>query len=491
MKFSFIFFFIYLNAVAQLPTNCNLFYTDTNPFTSYNPYTLSITTNTITKTISAGGLAINRNLNASFPTTTFYTADGGFYYYYDGSSWVNTGHTCSNISATNLGGANIYLYNLAGSTGKVYRYDGTGNDVLVLTLPTFNGPYDVIGDDQGNFYLLNTTVMALQKYSSTGVLLCSYNLVGLPSIGGRGFAVIGNKLFVTLVSGTYEGIINGTTINFSPSTFVTTTPFPGDYASCPIKPLSLNLSLSNSLSCNANTALLTATSTASSPTYSWSGTGIISDSTLNSITVNSGGIYTVIVSSGLPCNEISSNTISVISSGVSPIANAGSNQLLKCDDLFVSLSGFASGGTGAITYSWNPSASLNNPLIINPNANPINTTTYVLTAIDSNNCQATSSVVVSVENNSDLIIPNVFTPNGDGINDIFLLKFNCVKEVTLIVLNRWGQKIHEQISSSDIKWDGRVNNIDKAIAGTYFYVIKAIDYKDLLIEKNGFISLIK
>ncbi len=407
MKFSFIFFFIYLNAAAQLPTDCNLFYTHTSPITTYNPKTLTILSNTIATSISAGGLAVNRNLNTTSPATTFYTTDGGYYYYYNETTWINTGHACSNSLAANLGGAELYIYNLAGSAGKVYKYDGTGNDVLILTLPTFNGPYDLIGDYQGNFYLLNTSaVMALQKYSPNGTLLCSYNLIGLPSAGGRGFAVVENKLYVTLVVGTYEGTIIGTSINCSPSTFVTSLPIPGDYASCAIQPLNLSVSSSGNLSCINLSSVLSATLTASAPTYSWAGSSIISGEFTNAVVINGTGIYTVSASSGLPCNEISTNTISI-----------------------------------------------------------------------------------TANNQIDMLIPNVFTPNGDNVNDLFNIKFNCLKEITLTILNRWGQKLYEQTGVTDIKWDGNCNG-NKVSSGTYFYSISAIDYNDNVIKKNGFLSLL-
>ena len=88
-----------------------------------------------------------------------------------------------------------------------------------------------------------------------------------------------------------------------------------------------------------------------------------------------------------------------------------------------------------------------------------------------------------------IIIPNVFTPNGDNINDLFTIQSTGVKEMTLSIFNRWGLALYE-FSGPNAAWDGYING-EKAIDGTYFYIVKALGYDCKKIEKQGTVSLFR
>jgi gliding motility-associated-like protein len=88
-----------------------------------------------------------------------------------------------------------------------------------------------------------------------------------------------------------------------------------------------------------------------------------------------------------------------------------------------------------------------------------------------------------------LEIPNVFTPNGDGINDVFIVKSKSLRSMNIRIYNRWGGQVHSwkysNIQSSDYTiehsvWDGRVGN-RMATPGVYYYVIQ---YEGRSIEKD-------
>ena len=71
-----------------------------------------------------------------------------------------------------------------------------------------------------------------------------------------------------------------------------------------------------------------------------------------------------------------------------------------------------------------------------------------------------------------LLVPNVFTPNGDGKNDEFRVLYRSIKEYHIWVYNRWGKLVYE--SQDPAKgWDGTINN-HPAAEGAYFYVIRAL-----------------
>lgn len=89
-----------------------------------------------------------------------------------------------------------------------------------------------------------------------------------------------------------------------------------------------------------------------------------------------------------------------------------------------------------------------------------------------------------VECDNEIVIPNVFTPNNDGINDLFEIKNLPDNSITQI-FNRWGIKVFET-NKSDIFWDGRTTSGIECVDGTYFYIITTEEevYK-------GFLQLIK
>jgi len=114
----------------------------------------------------------------------------------------------------------------------------------------------------------------------------------------------------------------------------------------------------------------------------------------------------------------------------------------------------------------------------------------VLTATDKNGCidYDTLTIVVSVEP-SKIESPNVFTPNGDGINDVYKFSkesLKGMKEFHLTIYNRWGEKMYETKSQEDainIGWDGKNALGITASPGIYYYVIYA-EGKDGIIYKG-------
>ncbi len=130
---------------------------------------------------------------------------------------------------------------------------------------------------------------------------------------------------------------------------------------------------------------------------------------------------------------------------------------------------------------------------------PNQTTTYVLQSI---NCTTTTqTIVVTYSANCEPIIvvepiiPNVFTPNNDSINDVWrfsLGKGNVLKDVT--IFNRWGNLIYQKtnsLSQTTVLWDGRTTSGEETPSGVYFYVLQYTDGNGDEHKKNGYITLIK
>lgn len=87
-------------------------------------------------------------------------------------------------------------------------------------------------------------------------------------------------------------------------------------------------------------------------------------------------------------------------------------------------------------------------------------------------------------------IPNVFTPNNDGENDVFTIQQTMVRELTFVIYNRWGKVVHSAkilpTQKEVLIWDG-----ENASDGTYFYTATLIDWKYQMHEKKGFILLFR
>jgi gliding motility-associated-like protein len=94
---------------------------------------------------------------------------------------------------------------------------------------------------------------------------------------------------------------------------------------------------------------------------------------------------------------------------------------------------------------------------------------YYVTAVDGNGNESELSNQVCVVNCPIYDLPNVFTPNGDGRNDLFVPRGLCfVERVDLQIFNRWGQLVF-QTEDPAINWDGNNLNGENLPAGTYFY----------------------
>jgi gliding motility-associated-like protein len=105
-------------------------------------------------------------------------------------------------------------------------------------------------------------------------------------------------------------------------------------------------------------------------------------------------------------------------------------------------------------------------------------------------CKDSAMLLIYPEKPSYIIVPNVFTPNGDGHNDEFYFQYNYISTFDCIIFNRWGKKIYEW---NDIShgWDGKTDNGSMATDGVYFYILKAKGYDDIDYEMHGYITLLK
>jgi len=133
----------------------------------------------------------------------------------------------------------------------------------------------------------------------------------------------------------------------------------------------------------------------------------------------------------------------------------------------------ASGGT---QYFWSPPTDLSDTDIYNPVGYYPDTGTFVyyLHVVSPYGCEGNDTVKVTVVNQAAFVVPNAFTPNGDGKNDFFKPEAVGYRNLNFFrVYNRWGQEVFFS-ANLETGWDGTYKNT-KADIGTYFWEISFTD----------------
>ncbi|MDX1349431.1 MAG: gliding motility-associated C-terminal domain-containing protein [Putridiphycobacter sp.] len=109
--------------------------------------------------------------------------------------------------------------------------------------------------------------------------------------------------------------------------------------------------------------------------------------------------------------------------------------------------------TGATKYRWEPSTSVVNPKVLTTFAYPEETTDYVITVEDGNGCTASDTVKVYLNFVPQIGVPTAFSPNGDGKNDLLVVKGLALSKCIFKVYNRYGIQVFESDTQKN-GWDG-------------------------------------
>jgi gliding motility-associated-like protein len=105
-----------------------------------------------------------------------------------------------------------------------------------------------------------------------------------------------------------------------------------------------------------------------------------------------------------------------------------------------------------------------------------------------------------VVDTSFIAVPNVFTPNGDGVNDEFVVQFWSMQSIEISIFNRWGKRVHYW-KSGDVRgfddayietvWDGRIMGGRYASPGVYYYDVVGYGRDGEKRKKHGFVHLFR
>ena len=442
--------------------------------------------------------------------------------------------------AINLSGSSTFCVGdsltLTASGGSSYTWS-TGATSSAITIKA-GGVYTVTSTNSCGTGSATKTItvinLPLATISSSGsTTLCSGDSVTLTAGGGNSYIWSTGATTAAIsvkTSGTYSVTSSNSCGTATASQSVTVNSIPT---------LSINLSGSSTF-CPGDSLTLTANGGSS---YAWS-TG----ATTSTIVVKTAGVYSVTSANACGTNTASqtittNSAPSVVINGITSIcagdsvlliATGGSSYLWSTGSTSASI--YALGGTqysvtttnpcgsasatatiqvdsvtalfsadsitgtapltihfinkskGATSYNWD-FGGLGTTNTTSPSFTFTDAVTNVtLTATNALGCK--SKYTLEIKNPSKLNIPNVFTPNGDGVNDVFKVLSIGIAELSAEIYDRWGLLIY-RFSSSNAYWDGTNMSGSFVPEGTYFYLIKATGNDGVKFDERGFITLLK
>lgn len=215
--------------------------------------------------------------------------------------------------------------------------------------------------------------------------------------------------------------------------------------------------------------------------YRWSPSTSLTNPTSDTTFANpsSPTIFRVIVTDAIGCTDTSYTSISF-----SPIPTiyAGADQIINFGEV-ANLVATSSAGT----FSWTAHTSLASTTSKITTAQPSNTTSYIANLVDPYGCKVSDTVTIALD--GSLYIPNSFSPNGDGVNDLFIVLGEDIIEFKILVFNRWGELIYQSTDLDDA-WDG-THKGKPAQTDTYVWRVVYSDVNTSKKELFGHVNLLR
>lgn len=381
------------------------------------------------------------------------------------------------ITITAQGGTTPYQYSINGGTTwqSSNTFTGLGG-----------GTYNVVVKDANNCLssqlptVLAVSNLLTQTVAKTDANCTTAGSITITATGGGTppyeYSIDGGTTWQS--SNTFTGLVGGnyTVVTRNPVTTCTVTT---NETITFTNTLTLS-SINGTSMCLGNSFTPTVTTNATS--FSWSPVSGVSNTGAAApiFTPSATTTYTLQATLGT-CTASQSMTVTIFPGAT---ANAGVDTLIIAGDSYTMQ---ASGSAGS--YLWTPSAGLSSATVLNPVASPIATTTYSLRVTTSQGCIANDDMTLTVV--PYCIKPmNGFTPNGDGINDLWLItNGNCLSSAKVQVFNRYGAKVFEDKDYKN-NWNGTYNG--KPLPdGTYYYVISFQLINSRVETKTGNVTILR
>jgi gliding motility-associated-like protein len=378
---------------------------------------------------------------------------------YDNGGWVDTAGQNSNTLVVNFINAAVGTYQ--------YRVGITNGPSALPGCRVYSSPISVT-------VTANPVVTGL----SPTVQKCTGDTLTLTAYGGATYQWNGpninttqNPLIITNVTAANSGQYTVTAYSqydctATASTQVTVNPLP-----------TVTVAGSTTI-CAGNQTNISATGGVA---YTWSPGATLSDATIANPVASpiDTTVYHVKVFNQFGCYATDSVTVNVEKKA---IAKAGSNKVIF-EGQSVKLNGSEQYGG---SYYWTPDSAISDPNSLTPVVNPTNSTIYTLHVTSANSCgDDSSSVFIKVY--KTITIPNTFSPNGDGINDLWNIEaLVTYPDCLLQVFDRYGQQVYKSTGYNKA-WDGRYNG-QVLPPGTYYYVL---DLRNDTPKISGWVLIVK
>ena len=383
----------------------------------------------------------------------------------------------------------------AGAT--TYTWSTLANTANITVQPNATTNYTVAGTDNNNCSNIAVGTVVVNNLPTISInasanSICAGNTVTLTANGAG-------------TSGTYVWENNNSTnnpITDNPASTTVYTVVGTDANNCSAAPQTATITVNqqpiaqtisgNVVVCKGYlAAAVTLTAPNAGYTGYWTGpapsTATVS-SNATSASITNGGVYTLHVVNN--CGQATS-TFTVAADSV--VAGFHANPVNGQTPLSVSYTNTSVAMAGnTLSYSWdfgNGASSINtNPTETYTLAGIYQTT---LTATDNVGCKDTATVYITVKDvPTVVVIPNIFSPNGDNINEQFYITATGISNLECKIYDRWGLLLYSW-SGLDGSWDGKTKGGTNCSEGTYFYIVTYTDNQGKSIIDNNFFQLVR
>ncbi|ACU60440.1 T9SS C-terminal target domain-containing protein [Chitinophaga pinensis] len=222
-------------------------------------------------------------------------------------------------------------------------------------------------------------------------------------------------------------------------------------------------------------------------TYRWTpSTYLSADNISNPIGMPTESIEYSLLISDTVCHRTEQMTVRI---NIDPVPDV---TVSKSNDINCSVGAAQLIATGGTRYEWSPVTGLNNPAVANPVARPGASTTYAVRVYNATGCYTDDSIRVEFlkTGSAEIYAPTGFTPNGDGVNDIFRLRSSGENKIKVFsVYNRWGELVFTTTDASK-GWNGMYKGAMQE-AGSYYWFVQASNPCDGEFLRKGHVILIK
>ena len=146
--------------------------------------------------------------------------------------------------------------------------------------------------------------------------------------------------------------------------------------------------------------------------------------------------------------------------------------------------------TNALSYVWSPPYHISSQSGSMVTVSPLHTTQYVVTGYNSKQCYSRDTLnVIVIDDCGEMFVPNAFSPNGDGYNDVLKVRGLCLESLTFMVFNRWGEKVFET-ANKEVGWDGTYQG-ELMNTAVFVYRLEGKTYSGKAYSMKGNVTLMR